>query len=112
LSAPMKPSGETARIQRASKPYFIVWLPFVQVRLLLNWKVRDCEAPSARSRFRAEILPVEKLMSGSPLKGKSGPIPGKPSAFVNARPSNGKEDPLSLSVNPKRASFNRCGVIV
>src|SRR5215467_15677373 len=108
----MKPSGETARIQRTSKPYFIVWRPFVQVRLLLNWKVRDCERPSARSRFRPEMLSVEKAMSGSPLKGKLGPMPVKFSPFVNARPSNGKDDPLSLSVNPKRASFNRRGVIV
>src|SRR5690348_13538231 len=99
----MKPSGDTARIQRTSKPYFIVWRPLVQLKLLLNWKVRDCERPSARSRFRPDKFPVEKLMSGSPLKGKSGPMPTKPSALVNARPSNGKEDPLSLSVNPNRA---------
>ena len=36
LLALVKPSGETARIQRTSKPYLVVWRPLVKVRLLLN----------------------------------------------------------------------------
>src|SRR5262249_9694207 len=54
----------------------------------------------------------EKSIFGNPLNGKLGPMPTKPSLLVKSRPSNGKEEPLSLSVIPNRASFNRSDVMV